>query len=125
MRYLLDTHVFLWYLDRHSPLSRRHRDHLDDLQHELLLSVVSIWELTIKRASGKLNFTGSFTTATQSCDVRVLPIQLRHAEEIEHLPRLHRDPFDHMLIAQARVEGLILVTHDHTLSQYEVPILRV
>lgn len=125
MRYLLDSHVFLWYKDRKSPLSRKHRDHLDDLQHELLLSVASIWELTIKRASGKLSFSGSFSTATQSSDIRVLSIQRQHAEEVEQLPRWHRDPFDHMLIAQARVEGLILVTHDEAMDRYDVPLLRV
>ena len=125
MRYLLDSHVFLWYKDRHSPLSRQHRDHLDDLQHELLLSVASVWELTIKRASGKLRFTGSFEVATRSSDIRVLPIRLQHVEEVELLPRLHRDPFDHMLIAQARVEGLILVTHDGVMGSYDVPLLRV
>ena len=125
MRYLLDSHVFIWYKDRKSPLSRKHRDHLDDLRHDLLLSVASVWELTIKRSIGKLNFTGSFATATQSSDIRLLPIQMDHAEEVERLPRWHRDPFDHMLIAQARVEGLILVTHDEALGQYEVPLLRV
>ena len=125
MRYLLDSHVFLWYKDRHSPLSRKHREHLDNLQHELLLSVASIWELVIKRASGKLRFSGSFETATRSSDIRVLPIQMQHAEEVENLPRLHRDPFDHLLIAQARVEGLILVTHDEVLTRYEVPIMLV
>ena len=125
MRYLLDSHVFLWYKDRKSPLSRKHRDHLDNLAHELLLSVASVWELTLKRSLGKLHFTGSFATATQSSDIRLLPIELGHAEEGERLPRWHRGRFDHMLIAQARVEGLILVTHDETLGRYEVPILRV
>lgn len=125
MRYLLDSQVFLWYKDRRSPLSKERRGQLDDLQHELLLSVASVWELTIKRSLGKLHFSGSFATATQSSNIRILPIELSHVEEMEKLPRHHRDPFDHLLIAQARVEGLILVTHDQAIREYDVPTLRV
>ena len=125
MRYLLDSQVFLWYKDGRSLLSREHREHLDDLRHELFLSVASVWELTIKRALGKLSFAGSFSIATQSSGIKMLPIELGHVEEMEKLPRLHRDPFDHLLIAQARVEGLILVTHDRAIHHYDVPTLRV
>lgn len=125
MRYLLDSHVFLWYKDGRSPLSREHREHLDDSRHELLLSVASVWELTIKRALGKLCFAGSIAKSTQSSGITMLPIALEHVEEMEKLPRLHRDPFDHLLIAQARVEGLILVTQDRVIHGYDVPTLRV
>ncbi len=125
MRYLLDSHVFLWYKDGKSPLSREHREHLDDYRHELLLSVASVWELIIKRALGKLKFAGSFAQSTHSSGITMLPIELGHVEEMERLPRLHRDPFDHLLIAQARTEGLILVTHDRAIQSYDVPTLDV
>lgn len=125
MRYLLDSQVFLWYKDGNSPLSQEHREHLDDFAHELLLSVASVWELTIKRALGKIEFSGSFAKSTQSSGIRLLPIELGHVEEMERLPRLGRDPFDHLLIAQARVEGLILVTRDRAIHGYDVPTLRV
>ena len=125
MRYLLDSYVFLWYKDGDSPLSREHRNHLDDTRHDLLLSVASVWELTIKRALGKLRFTGSLTKATASSGIEMLSIELGHVEEMERLPRLHRDPFNHLLVAQARVEGLILVTHDRAIYGYDVPTLRV
>ena len=125
MRYLLDSHVFLWYKASDSPLAPRHRETLDNAEHELFLSVASIWELSIKRSIGKLSFTGSFEPATKSSLIQVLPIGLKHAEEIERLTRHHGDPFDHMLVAQARVEGLVLVTHDEVLAQYPAPVLRV
>ena len=125
MRYLLDSHVFLWYNDGLSSLSRLHRTHLDDLQHELLLSAASLWELGIKRALGKLQFSGSFQAAARGMRVTLLPVTAEHAEAAEFLPRLHRDPFDHMLLAQAKAESLVLVTHDEQLQRYDVPILRV
>lgn len=101
---------------------KEHTDLLGDPRHELYLSVASVWELSIKRALGKLRFTGSFQAAAEKFRLELLPINLRHVEEVETLPRLHRDPFDPMLIAQARVEGLILVTHDDAIARYEVRV---
>ncbi len=125
MRYLLDSHVLLWCSTQRSPLSAEHLELLSDPRHELYLSVVSVWELAIKRRSGKLQFSGSFHVAAQLFGMSILPVTLEHAEEAERLPQFHRDPFDHMLIAQTRVEGLILVTHDDAIRRYDVPLLRV
>ncbi len=121
VRYLLDSHIFLWLddLDRIPPSLR---EALSDQEHELYLSVASIWELTLKRAAGKLHFTGPFAAAADRYNIAVLPVGAEHAAETDQLPRFPKDPFDHMLLAQARVEGLVLVTHDKNLARYGVPV---
>lgn len=121
MRYLLDSHVFLW-LDDLQRLPVGVSEVLANRQDELFLSVASIWELTLKRAAGKLHFTGPFAHAAAMYDISVVPVRAEHTEQIELLPRFHKDPFDHMLLAQARVEGLVLVTHDAVLARYGVPV---
>lgn len=124
MRYLLDSHVFLWF-DDPSKLSPAVRELLDDRGNELYVSVASIWELTLKRAVGKLHFTGPFAAVAEAYQITVLPIRAEHAAGVEQLPRLHKDPFDHMLVAQAIVEDLVLVTRDGVLRRYPVPIMMV
>jgi PIN domain nuclease of toxin-antitoxin system len=124
-RFLLDTHVFLW-LDTLDPrLQKRHIAIMEDPANELYFSAASIWELTIKRASKRLEFTRPFAEAAAMKGIAILPVLAAHAEAIEMLPRHHSDPFDHMLVAQASVEGLVLVTHDAKLHAYNVPMLRV
>ena len=125
MRYLLDSHVFLWYDESHARLSAAHRELLDDSANELYLSVASIWELTIKRSLGRLAASARFRDSAKRLDIEIMAITVDHAEQIEGLPRHHSDPFDHMLIAQAKVEGLVLVTHDRILAEYDVAVLRV
>lgn len=125
MRYLFDSHAFLWYDNGDPRLGAANRARLDDPANELFLSVASIWELTIKRSLGKFNSAVNFRKTAESLQIGILPILIEHAETVESLPRLHRDPFDHMLVAQALVEGLVLVTHDAALGAYNVPMLRV
>ena len=121
MRYLLDSHILVW-LDDLDRLPAPMREVLADRRDELYLSVASVWELTLKRAVGKLHFTGPFAEAAKRYQIALLPVKAEHAEEVERLPRFHRDPFDHMLLAQARVEDLVLVTHDAVLARYGVPV---
>lgn len=124
MRYLLDSHVFLWF-DDPAQLTVAVRAILDDAENELFLSVASLWELTLKRAAGKLHFTGAFADVALSYRIALLPVEAMHVEAVEDLPRYHKDPFDHLLVAQARVENLVLVTRDAMLARYPVPIMRV
>lgn len=98
---------------------------LDDAENQLYLSVASIWELTLKRATGKLHLTGPFGDVAETYNIALLPVLAEHVAEVEQLPRLHKDPFDHLLIAQARVESLVLVTHDAVVTRYPVATLRV
>lgn len=124
MRYLLDSHVFLW-LDDPDRMPAKVEDLLANRENELYLSVASIWELTLKRAAGKLHFTGAFADSAASYDMQLIPVRAEHAAKTEELPRFHKDPFDHMLVAQALVEQLVLVTRDEMLARYPVPIMRV
>ena len=124
-RYLLDSHVFLWLDTMDHRLRSEHVRTLADPENDLYLSTASIWELSIKRSLRRLNFAKPFADAAKAKGIVLLPVLAEHAEAIERLPRHHNDPFDHMLIAQAMVEGLVLVTHDRILAEYDVAVLRV
>ena len=124
MSYLLDTHVLLWWMDDAPRLQRHVRDLIGNPDHDIAVSAASIWEAAIKRAIGKLRFeTPALLQALHRGHVRVLPITAEHALAAGDLPRHHEDPFDRMLIAQAVVEGLSIVTHDRRLQQYGVGIV--
>lgn len=124
MRLLLDTHVFLWFVadDRKLRAPARAAIRRADLVH---VSAASAWEIAIKVALGKLRFPGSVEDAVRSSGFSALPILLSHADAVTLLPLVHTDPFDRLLIAQARVEGLQFVTHDRKLQGYPVDVLPV
>jgi PIN domain nuclease of toxin-antitoxin system len=129
MKLLLDTHTFLWLIVGSPNLSAAAQAALADPANELFLSVASIWELAIKTSSPKqqLKLTDPLDvyiakwTATYQIDL--LPIQSSHALYVAGLPNHHRDPFDRMLIAQALVEGMTLVSGDGKFKPYPVTIL--
>ncbi len=123
MRLLLDTNVFLWWQWRDRRLSATLRDAIEDLQGDVAVSAVTIWEICIKREIGKLDFAGSPTTACREAGFRLLDVTATHAELAGGLPRHHGDSFDRMLIAQAKLEGFVLATEDRQFSLYGVPIL--
>lgn len=127
MRLLLDTMVFVAAMSSVERLSNRAFETIRSPQNEVFLSVASAWEMSIKAGLGKLavpeNLEVGIETRLKQLDIRLLPISLRHAVGVRDLPMHHRDPFDRMLVAQARVEGLTLVTNDPLLERYEVPIL--
>jgi len=90
------------------------------------VSAASIWELSIKRSLGKLpGLSGSLVDIAEKNELELLSVSAAHAEAVGELIRIHGDPFDHLLLAQAKVEGLTLVTHDDILARYGVPILLV
>jgi PIN domain nuclease of toxin-antitoxin system len=129
MKLLLDTHTFLWLVVGSPNLSAVARVALADPTNELFLSVASVWELAIKTSSPKpqlkltdpLNvYIGKWTAIYQ---LELLPIQSPHALHVVGLPNHHRDPFDRILIAQALVEGMTLVSGDGTFAAYPVTIL--
>lgn len=125
MRYLLDTHIWLWLLDSPTKIASPVRAALGAAD-ELLLSVASVWEIAIKAKLGKLVVQGGVDAARQeiltAIGARELAITSAHALAAADLPALHRDPFDRILIAQTIVEGLVLVTADEMLRQYSAPI---
>jgi PIN domain nuclease of toxin-antitoxin system len=123
MRLLLDTHAFVWWVSEAPPLGQRARTAINDTTNEILLSIASLWELTIKRSNGKLEFAADLEAAAVEEGFRILPITYKHLGVLETLPRLHRDPFDRMLIAQAVADDLTLATRDTRLGAYGVSIL--
>jgi PIN domain nuclease of toxin-antitoxin system len=122
VRLLLDTHVFLWWSDD----DRRLRSGVRDVilaADRICVSVASAWEVAIKSALGKLAVGVPFEQAIDINGFDKLVIDFRHAAAVTELPPHHGDPFDRMLIAQARVEGLTLVTHDRKFEPYPVHVL--
>jgi len=120
VRLLLDTHVLLWSLTEPRKLSPRTRDALRDAGNEVFASSVSGWEIAVKRALGKLKAPDNLEAAVKAQDFIPLSLTFLHAEQAGALPPHHGDPFDRMLIAQAQVEGLILVTRDLRIPRYGI-----
>lgn len=127
MRALLDTHVLLWWSATSSRLPPAVHSFLQDSGNELFWSVASTWEVVIKERLGKLRLPSSpeafFSQVLPAQSLTLLPIRHEHALEVHQLPSPHRDPFDRMLVAQARVEGLLLLSGDPVLAQYPVRLL--
>ena len=128
MRVLLDTQCWLWMRAAPQRLSARTRRLLTDPANELLLSAASVWELAIKAALGKARLPepfGEFVTSRLAEDGIVpLPIQHIHAMRVAELPAHHCDPFDRLLVAQAQIEALSLLTADRQLEAYDVAVIR-
>jgi len=119
-RFLLDTHVLLWWLDDPSQLSEEAQAAIRDPGHSVLLSTAAIWEMGIKKSLGRLDIPANLAEVLRKDSIEVLDIQLEHALSVAELPILHQDPFDRMQIVQARLEGLTLITRDRQIQQYEV-----
>lgn len=121
---LLDTHIFVWALAEPARVPDAAWVPLRDPTQPLFLSVASAWELAIKSARGKISLPGGVQAFVgEGCrrtGVTMLGIDLSHTAEVERLPHHHRDPFDRMLVAQARVENLALLSVDAALDDYEV-----
>ncbi len=124
MSLLLDTHPFVWFLLDPKRIPTRLMTLLTDPSRIVHVSAVAIWEATIKTGLGKLNLPLDRLEATiAAAGFTVLPVTAAHALEVRHLPPLHRDPFDRLLIAQARYEKLTLVTCDAAIRRYPVRTL--
>jgi PIN domain nuclease of toxin-antitoxin system len=124
MNLLLDTHVFLWWVGNLVRLSPQTQLLLQDPNSILYLSVVSVWEMQIKQQLGKLVFqvplSEMIVRQQQQNEMKILPVQLRHVMELDHLPLHHKDPFDRLLIAQARIERFHFLSTDPVIDRYEV-----
>jgi PIN domain nuclease of toxin-antitoxin system len=126
-RYLLDTHVWLWFCLRPERLSVSVSTILVDADNDILFSSVSAWEIAIKQGLGKLTLPGPAASYVpdrlQKTQLSVLPIQLSHALAVSGLPQHHNDPFDRLLIAQASVERVPVITADRKFSNYDIDIV--
>jgi PIN domain nuclease of toxin-antitoxin system len=123
---LLDTHALIWFLEGDPRLSSRAKDIIGSSNFKVFVSIASLWEIAIKNSVGKLGlsrpFEALFPAALDQNSFALLPISIAHLEEVARLPFHHRDPFDRLLIAQARVESLPLITIDSAFSSYPVQI---
>ena len=127
MRYLLDTHVLIWHAENQN-LSQSALDIIGNPKNTMLVSHASLWEMTIKMSIGKLKFNYSiadFQKLLIENQFEILPFDFECYEKLSQLPFHHQDPFDRMLIAQALVEGIPILTHDHKFDLYDVKIVAV
>jgi PIN domain nuclease of toxin-antitoxin system len=125
VKLLLDTHVLLWAAGEPDRLSAAARELLLDPQNELLFSAASLWEIAIKRTLGREDFRVEPRVLRRGLldnGYVELPITSQHAVSIDGLPPVHKDPFDRLLVAQALVEGVTLVTSDTRLLRYPAPV---
>lgn len=128
MKLLLDTHLLLWVAVDHPRMSSRTRAILNNLENELSFSASSIWEIAIKRGQQRKDFLfdpREIRRLAIENGYQELPILGQHAVAVENLPPIHKDPFDRILIAQAVVEGITLLTADSVIAQYPGPIRKV
>jgi PIN domain nuclease of toxin-antitoxin system len=122
---LLDTHAFIWWAARDSRLVENARIAIADADNRVVVSAVSVWEIAIKRASGKLAFRHDILEVLTRTGFDSIDITPRHADLAGSLPLHHADSFDRLLVAQAKIEGFVLVTQDRQLLPYGVPVLGV
>lgn len=121
MRILLDTHILLWAVGMSGRLPPPTRQMLEDPDHEIYYSAASLWEIAIKRGLGREDFQvdpAQLLEIMPEIGFAELPVNSRHAVEVSRLPPLHKDPFDRILVAQSRIEPMILLTNDEKLAPY-------
>lgn len=127
MKLLFDTHTFIWWDSQPNQLSQTALALLQDRSSILLLSVVSIWEMQIKLQVGKLTLNRALVEIIESQkkinQIEVLPVKQDHVLALDSLPLIHKDPFDRLLVAQANVENVALVSGDPIVAQYSVNII--
>lgn len=128
MKVLIDTHALLWFHTQDARLSDKTRTAIESGEHECWYSIISLWEIAVKHALGKLDlFDGleaSFKAMERS-NLRLLDLTREHVLTLATLPAHHRDPFDRILIAQAKHEGMNVLTGDKELGAYGVPLMGV
>lgn len=126
MKLLLDTHAFLWWIADDERLSSKARRAIGDGRNEILVSAVSAWEIVVKHELGRLTLPEApdkfVPSQLRANAFGALPATVSHALAVARLPLLHRDPFDRLLIAQAMVEGLTMVSADEDLRRYPVRV---
>ncbi|MEP6988699.1 MAG: type II toxin-antitoxin system VapC family toxin [Chloroflexota bacterium] len=126
MNLLLDTHTFIWWISKPDQLSPNVLSLLDDENNKPVISVVNIWEIQIKNAVGKMDLNFSLDDIVETYrenGIEILPIYPNHVLRLSSLPDHHRDPFDRILVAQAIVENITVISKDPKIKQYPVPVI--
>ena len=130
MRYLIDTHTFLWFSNGDQALSQKAKNVILDANNTIFISIASLWEISIKMALGKLSIASNYADIIDDVtgnNIAILPINFAHTVQQNQLPLHHRDPFDRIIIAQAIVENLHILGKDVIFDDYlnEMPIKRI
>ena len=127
MKFLLDTHVFLWFVNDNPKLSKHFADLIEDESNIIYLSMASLWEMSIKYNLGKLNLEPNYDEFVESeviaSNLNLLNIKLAHLKTNAVLPFHHRDPFDRLIISQSIVEKIPIISVDSVFSQYSVSLI--
>ncbi|MBM2822193.1 MAG: twitching motility protein PilT [Thermoleophilia bacterium] len=123
MRLLLDTHVLLWALEAPASLRDETRAAIENPRNPVLVSTASAWEIGVKISVGKLQAPLDLVAQLREKRFTALPVTVEHGLRVGELPLLHKDPFDRLLVAQAQLEGLTIVTRDPRIAAYDVETL--
>lgn len=121
MRFLIDTHVFLWFIDNAKELSKTAKEILEDGDNDIFISIASLWEISIKTALGKLSIKGNYKSVIDDVNdnsIQILPVTFAHTVEQNQIPFHHRDPFDRIIVSQAIVEKLDFIIGDMIFEDY-------
>ena len=123
MRLLLDTHVLLWWLNDDRSLTDEHRRLIQDKRNSCYVSAATVWEISIKSGIGKLEIASEYLDVVRSQGFLELPVSWLHVNAVRELPEHHRDPFDRLLVAQATIEGMVLLSVDPVIRKYGITVL--
>ena len=124
MNLLLDTHTVIWFLENNPTLSKEALEAIQDENNIIFVSAVTAWEITVKKAIGKLKAPDNLQEELESHYFEPLSITMKHCLEVGNLPPYHQDPFDRLLIAQSKVESLTLVTRDSKIHEYNIKCIK-
>ena len=122
MKYLLDSCALLWWISGSPVIGPETIQKVNNSSNRIYISSASIWEIYIKVSLGKLHIKGDILETVQTLDFSHLPIHFEHGKTAANLPLIHKDPFDRMLIAQASIDGLVLITSDKIIPKYEITV---
>jgi PIN domain nuclease of toxin-antitoxin system len=126
MRLLIDTHILIWFLEGNKLLVKSRRQIIANPQNDIFVSIASLWEIAIKISLGKLTLAKPLADVVKQIaveNIEILPIAPEHTLQVSALPFHHRDPFDRIIIAQAQVENLPIMTADMEFAKYSIQIL--
>jgi len=118
MKYLLDTHILIWWAENNKKLKPKYKEIIADPVNMIFISVVSVWEVIIKTKLKKIRLKTSIEKIIERYGFHILDIRIDHVLELNKLKDYHKDPFDRLLITQSKVEGMTLLTDDKLINQY-------
>lgn len=121
--YLIDTHIVLWWFTNDKQLTKKIKNEIADPENHILVSAATMWEISVKKSLGKLKAPADLKNIIES-EFEFLSINADHAQQVEHLPLIHNDPFDRLIIAQCMVEKLALITADTIIPRYDISIFK-